>query len=100
MNTKLSLLAAMAALAVPLTARAQTPQNLPATAQTGYGFPIGEKSRIHTALDLGVAYDTNPDRFTSSEMNAGNPGGDWKAVIRPGLNIVVPGKTLSANLLT
>jgi hypothetical protein len=102
MKTKLPLLAAMAALAVPLTATAQSaePNNQPATAQTGLGFPIGEKSRIHTALDLGVAYDTNPQRFTSAEMTAaGVSGGDWNAVIRPGVNVVVPGKSASANLL-
>jgi hypothetical protein len=101
MNIKLPLIAAFAALAVSPTVWAQPAPNAPATAQTGYGFPIGEKSRIHTNLDVGVAFDTNPDRRTTAEIDAGGPGtgSDWKAVIRPGVNVVVPGKSVNANLL-
>lgn len=57
------------------------------------GFPIGEKSRIHTDLDLGLGYDTNVFRAA--------PGGeiaDLKATIRPGIRIEVPGSAIQFNL--
>ena len=68
------------------------------------GFPIGEKSRIHTNLEVGVGFDSNRDRFD----NVGDPVqgdeaqdgqlSDWRAVIRPGLEIEVPGSTFQLKL--
>lgn len=57
----------------------------------GKGFPIGEKSRVHTRLDLGVVFDTNPDRFTDSVS-------DWRMTARPGLAINVPGEHIEFNV--
>ncbi|MCK6548435.1 hypothetical protein L6R52_21485 [Myxococcota bacterium] len=70
------------ALTVSASAFAQSPT---------YGFPIGEKSRIHTNLDLGVGYDSNPDRRTTNIS-------DWRALIRPGLDVNVPGSGLALDL--
>lgn len=70
------------ALTVSASALAQSPT---------YGFPIGEKSRIHTNLDLGVGYDSNPDRRTTALS-------DWRALIRPGLDVNVPGTALALDL--
>jgi hypothetical protein len=58
---------------------------------SGKGFPIGEKSRVHTNLDLGVVFDTNPDRFT-------NEVSDWRMTVRPGLAVNVPGEHIEFNL--
>lgn len=74
------LIGALASLALPSAALAE-----------GKGFPIGEKSRVHTRLDLGVAFDTNPDRFTDSVS-------DWRMTVRPGLAINVPGEHIEFNL--
>lgn len=80
--------AVIAVASVPLAATAQS---------HGIGFPIGEKSRIHTNLDLGVGFDSNPDRF-----EAGTPPNDdtsdWKALIRPGLLISVPGSSVNFDM--
>ncbi|MBK8011007.1 MAG: hypothetical protein IPK13_06625 [Deltaproteobacteria bacterium] len=59
------------------------------------GFPIGEKSRIHTNLDLGVAFDSNPGRLSS---DVAQPRSDWRALIRPGLSVNVPGSAFSMQL--
>jgi hypothetical protein len=65
----------------------------------GMGFPIGEKSRIHTNLDLGVAFDSNPSRL-DNQGTAPDPGtkSDWRGLIRPGLVIDVPGSSVMLNL--
>jgi hypothetical protein len=63
-----------------------------ATAQTS-GFPIGDKSRIHTTLDLGAGYDTNPYRNPP-----GQEVGDARAEIYPGLDINVPGHAIHFDL--
>lgn len=89
------LLSAAAVLAVgyiPVSARAQS---------HGVGFPIGEKSRVHTDLDLGVGYDSNPLRLGTTVNAPGATNGnldDWKALIRPGLTVDVPGNTLNLDL--
>lgn len=56
------------------------------------GFPLGEKSRIHTSLDLGVGFDSNPD-----SRDAANTVEDWKAHFLPALEIDVPGSSISLN---
>lgn len=77
----------VAAVLFPLSARAQT---------QGAGFPIGEKSRVHTHLDVGVGFDSNPDRTD----DAATVASDWKALIRPGLAVAVPGSSFSLDLKT
>lgn len=62
-----------------------------AHAETKLGFPIGEKSAIHTNLDLGVAYDSNFARLATALS-------DWRALIRPGLAVDVPGSSLAFRL--
>lgn len=65
------------------------------------GFPIGEKSRVHTNLDLSVAYDSNPRRFDNDNTPAdGTDLSDWRALIRPGLLIDVPGNSVKFNLVS
>ncbi|MCB9655223.1 MAG: hypothetical protein H6729_13970 [Deltaproteobacteria bacterium] len=59
------------------------------------GFPLGEKSRLHTKLDLGVAFDSNPSRLDKSDPGA---RGDWRGLIRPGLSVAVPGSEFSLEL--
>lgn len=61
---------------------------------TGMGFPIGEKSRLHTTLDLSLAYDTNPSRFDRGRE--GVP--DWKGMVRPGLEVNVPGVNVALDM--
>ncbi len=62
-------------------------------ASEGAGFPVGEKSRLHTSIDLGGAYDTNPDRTRAAEAEA-----DIRGIIRPGLRFVVPGRALDLSV--
>jgi hypothetical protein len=84
----------LSAAAVLLT----VPISVSALAQTtGVGFPIGEKSRIHTNLDLGVGFDSNPDRY---DEGGDDDVSDWKALIRPGLAVNVPGSSLSFDMRT
>src|SRR5688572_3794271 len=85
-RTLLSAAAVVAAALVPLSAHAQS---------QGVGFPIREKSRIHTNLDLGVGFDSNPDPFDSA---TDDDVSDWKALIRPGILINVPGSSLQFDL--
>ena len=62
------------------------------------GFPVGEKSRIHTNLDLAVAFDSNPRRFDDDNIPAdGSQLQDWRGLIRPGLLIDVPGNSVKFN---
>lgn len=70
-----------------------------ATAQVGAatGFPIGEKSRIHTRLDTSVVYDSNSNRFDSSSPDGDR--GDWKGIVRPGIGVKVPGSSVDLDLL-
>jgi hypothetical protein len=100
MRSILPILAALAATA-PLTAFAQGPLLPPPgtvlQAPGDIGFPIGEKSRIHTLLDLGAGFDSNPDRVGSSVM--GHGGSDWFALIRPGVHAAVPGNDVMVDLL-
>src|SRR5262245_48965461 len=83
----LSLLAALVAVFTPLSASAQS---------HGIGFPVGEKSRVHTNLDVGVGYDSNPLRLSTESGNLP----DWKALIRPGLLVNVPGSSLQFDMRT
>ncbi len=84
------------------TAASASAQNYGATT----GFPIGEKSRVHTNLDLSVAFDSNPRRFDSNPALTGPDGSlldgtrrqDWRALIRPGLVVDVPGNSVKFNL--
>lgn len=54
------------------------------------GFPLGEKSRIHTALDMGVGYDSNPVSAPSAAVVD-----DWKAHFLPSVSVDVPGSSVS-----
>jgi hypothetical protein len=85
---KLSLPLALAACVLPAAAFAQQ------TVSSGRGFPIGEKSRIHTKLDLSTGFDTNPGR-RAQDLNAQT---EFKLRIRPGLEIAVPGQSAAFNL--
>ncbi len=84
---------AVFALAVPLSAVASA-QPVSATA----GFPIGEKSRIHTSLEVGVGYDSNRDRFDNDNAPEDGQLSDWRAIIRPGIEVEVPGTTFQLQL--
>lgn len=85
----------LAAILMVGGARVASAQNYGA----GMGFPIGEKSRIHTNLDLGVAFDSNPSRFDNQGTAPdGGTLSDWRGLIRPGLLIDVPGSSVMLNL--
>ena len=65
------------------------------------GFPIGEKSRIHTHLDLAVGVDSNSLRQRSpaeGEVGGPDPESDWKAQIKPGVSVEVPGTSAALSL--
>jgi len=88
----------VAALAIPGTSFAQT-------FGTGMGFPLGEKSRVHTNLDLGVGFDSNPRRFDSNPAIRSVEGApadgklsDWRTIIRPSLAVDVPGNSVKLGL--
>ncbi len=53
------------------------------------GFPIGEKSRIHTRLSAGISFDSNPERVESDVTKS-----DWRFIARPGVSIDVPGQSV------
>lgn len=81
---------ALAAFVLPTAALAQT------SVSSGRGFPIGEKSRIHTKLDLSTGFDTNPERRSSTGPAAATT--EFKLRIRPALEISVPGQSAAFNL--
>ncbi len=67
------------------------------------GFKIGDKSRIHLHIDVGVGYDTNPARagavnFTGAAGPAVDAKGDVKLAVRPGFEVDVPGRDFSLGL--
>ncbi len=74
------------------------PTSTHAQVSTTSGFPIGEKSRIHTNLEVGVGYDSNRERFESGQEELTGQLDDWRAIIRPGLEIKVPGSSFSLGL--
>lgn len=88
MNTKVTLSLLVLAALTPSVAAAQL--------RTTTGFPIGEKSRIHTSLELSTGYDTNRERL-DNDREVGQLD-DWRATIRPGLEIDVPGTTFKLGL--
>ncbi len=61
--------------------------------ETRLGFPIGDKSRIHTNMDLGVAFDSNAARASSATEIS-----DWRGLIRPGVEVEVPGSSVQFQL--
>lgn len=63
------------------------------------GFPVGEKSRIHTGLDLLVGLDFNSKRF-DDDSEIDGPRDDFKMVIRPQLLLNVPGDAVTFDLKT
>ena len=83
-NPSTLLLVLSASAALPATATAQL--------GTTTGFPIGEKSRIHTNLEAGVGFDSNPDRFDNDSQDDGQLS-DWRAIVRPGIDVEVPGSS-------
>lgn len=78
-------LAATAVVSLPSIAAAQT------TAATNRGFPIGEKSRIHTNFDTAIGFDSNPPRVDPATS-------DWKAHFRPSIEVDVPGSSVDLGL--
>lgn len=66
---------------------------------TGTGFPLGEKSRVHTGLDMTVMFDSNSNRFDDANAPADGQREDWKGIIRPSLGVNVPGTSLELDLL-
>lgn len=72
------------------------------------GFAVGDKSRIHVNLNVGVGYDTNPGRggeFTvlddaeRERTSAGDAeAADAKLQLRPGFDINVPGREFTLGL--
>jgi hypothetical protein len=78
-----------------LIAVALTAYTTPVFAQEGgatTGFPIGEKSRIHAELTLGVAFDSNVARLDEELALRTDP--DGRMVIRPGVSVDVPGSSV------
>src|SRR5262245_57374617 len=61
------------------------------------GIPIGEKSRIHTELTLGVAFDSNVQR-NDPDLVDRDP--DGRLLIRPGIGVDVPGQSLRLGFAT
>ncbi|HIA03737.1 MAG TPA: hypothetical protein EYN66_17830 [Myxococcales bacterium] len=61
--------------------------------ESSLGFPLGEKSRLHTNLTLGVGYDTNPVRADS-----GSEFGGTKARISPSIAVSIPGSAFNLGL--
>jgi len=58
------------------------------------GFPLGEKSRVHTMLDLGVGYDSN-----RASNGAGTRIDDWRAQFLPAISVNVPGSSITLDAL-
>jgi len=56
------------------------------------GFPLGEKSRLHTNLAFGMGYDTNPTRLKDGAV------GGIKSRVSPSVAISVPGSAFSLGL--
>ncbi len=77
--------------AAPLTAQAQF--------GTTTGFPLGEKSRIHTGVDMSVGYDSNSKRFDTDNAPQDGQLGDWLGIIRPSIGVNVPGSSVELDLL-
>lgn len=77
--------------AAPLSAQAQF--------GTTTGFPLGEKSRIHTGIDMTVGYDSNSKRFNTDNAPADGQLGDWQGILRPSLAVQVPGSSVQLDLL-
>ncbi len=66
---------------------------------TTTGFPIGDKSRVHTGLDMTVGFDSNSRRFDDSNAPADGQRSDWKGILRPSLGVNVPGSSVQLDLL-
>jgi hypothetical protein len=60
------------------------------------GFPLGEKSRLHTSIDTSMMFDSNPGRVDTTGSSA--DVSDWRLVVRPGLHVDVPGSSLSLKM--
>jgi len=62
--------------------------------ETSLGFPLGEKSRLHTNLNLGVGLDTNPRRRSTLQT----PKSGTKLRVSPGIALAVPGSAFNVGL--
>lgn len=78
--------------AAPVAAQAQS-------FGTTTGFPIGEKSRVHTGLDMTVGFDSNSKRYNNANAPVDGKLSDWKGILRPSLGVIVPGSSVQFNLL-
>lgn len=60
------------------------------------GFPVGEKSKLHTNLSVATAYDANPrrreDDRTTPDIDEGEGVDDVRILIRPSIELDVPGQ--------
>lgn len=69
---------------------------------TTTGFPVGEKSRIHTSLDVGMMFDSNAQRFDVNDppgvIGGDGPKDSWRATVRPRIALNVPGTSLKFDL--
>lgn len=61
--------------------------------ENSLGFPLGEKSKLHTNLHVGVAYDSNASRGQTGSELAG-----VKTRVSPTISVSVPGSAFSFGL--
>lgn len=78
-------LVAMAGLLAPAAADAQQANRL--------GFNIGEKSKLHLNLDLATMWDSNSLRLDDTDG-----ADDYRLVVRPSLEVEVPGTQATLRL--
>jgi hypothetical protein len=83
-----------------LIAAAMVAHALPAFAQAGAstGFALGDKSRLHVELALGLSFEANPVRNDSAVNPISDNDGRFYA--RPGLSLDVPGSLVQLGLAT
>ncbi len=67
------------------------------------GFKVGQKSRLHTNLDLMTIFDSNPKRrdpgnVVSPGVTEADGQDTWRLIARPNIFLDVPGKTLALTL--
>jgi len=70
------------------------------SAQAELGVKVGEKSRIHADVSTNIIYDSNIDRLDTNRNPNNLDGSDARVVVRPGLELDVPGERLRLLLRT
>ena len=70
----------------------------PAVAQVeGLGFKVGNKSRLHTNLDISASFDSNSNRASDRPETAANELDgveDVRLLVRPSISLEVPGQSV------